>query len=335
MNNRPTTARKLSYMKTTTSGDKDGELDKTEKYKKMKEVQSRYSMFNKSKTIKQPTEVHKSNKKSMRKTVTFDSNDVETQTQFSKTHDEATINELNQYIQDLRNQREIRESQLSLEITMLKAKLEEQAQINLATKKLLALENRSLDLLTTKIDSYLKESEKIEIDNDLHVENDSETLSSKDMATKVAETKENLSSNMSDGGNSASTMTENASKEFDSKYAKLKAKVESILEINKRLREELNVKKKRDSSKERKITDDDKASVKESTPEERRKSLNAQQYENSYQMQQIPQFGIIPISLNSGNMPQCKFYHLGIDIFLKELNCSIVDIMYAQRPSNQ
>lgn len=257
----------------STSGQDEG-LTASEKFKKRKEIQSRYSQLTKMKTatsFKESRNTLKSGgKTALNMTTVTDTSDAETQTQFSKTKDESVINELKQDIQDMRNEYEVKESHLKLELTMLKSKLEEQVQINLGTKKILALENKSLDLLTKRIDRFIEacnndndeEDGSIKDDmSDSHLTKSATKDGSKDSDRRrsgPSPIKESISSLMSDEGTSLTSRAETAATDFDSKYAKLKGKVETLISMNKKIRAELKVKQKREASEEKKIVEDEK-----------------------------------------------------------------------------
>jgi hypothetical protein len=251
------------------SGQDEG-LTASEKFKKRKEIQSRYSHLTKMKTatsFKESRNTLKSGgKTALNMTTVTDVTDAETQTQFSKTKDESTINELKQDIQDMRNEYEVKESHLKLELTMLKSKLEEQVQINLGTKKILALENKSLDLLTKRIDRFIEACNNDNDEEDGSIKDDMSDSHITKSATKDSDRrrsgpspiKESVSSLMSDEGASLTSRAETAATDFDSKYAKLKGKVETLINMNKKLRSELKVKQKREASEEKKIVEDEK-----------------------------------------------------------------------------
>lgn len=258
--------------------------------------------------------------------------DADTQTQFSKTKDESIINELKQDMQDMRNEYEVKESHMKLEINMLKAKLEEQTQINLGTKKILALENKSLDFLTRRINRYL---DSLANDNEEDEDNDavSETKGSANNNTEELKnttkefsspTKDNASSGQSDSGLSVPSKAETVSSEFDSKYATLKAKVESLIEMNKKIKTELKVKQKRDSSEERKILEHDQSTDKISSAGNQKdlSLLNVVDADDPYLSESMGQASKMKnLQLGNINLPVGTF-----TLYLKSFN-SLFDTM--------
>jgi hypothetical protein len=176
---------------------------------------------------------------------------VGVQTQFSKTADQSCIDSLEQDYQDLKNEYEIKESQMQLEIHMLKAKLEEQVQINLGTKKILSLENKSLDLLNKKVENYLERENYTDIDGletsvklppeELEFTRTGTEISSNILSDKKYKpsSKDHDISCISESAISVGSKSDSASNEFESKYSKLKTTIELLLKINKKLKTKL------------------------------------------------------------------------------------------------
>ena len=210
-----------------------------EKLKKRKELQNKYSNLRQLRSAKMPKDKNSSDtkrRKNQSRASGFGMYDKETQTQTASTFTTegsssstsfGKIYEMEQHIHDIKNEYEVKESHLKLEISMLKAKLDEQIQINLGTKKIVGLEHKSLNLLINKIDTYLINEDVLDLED-----TEKSLLFGDTQDSELNESPLFEGRKRSVGG----------SKELDSSFAKIKQKVEVILKINKKLKQELSLK---------------------------------------------------------------------------------------------
>mmetsp|Transcript_38382 Transcript_38382/g.43981 ORF Transcript_38382/g.43981 Transcript_38382/m.43981 type:complete len:331 (+) Transcript_38382:244-1236(+) len=144
---------------------------------------------------------------------------------------------------------EIQMRHMQIEISMLRTKLDEQIQTNIATNRLITLENKSLDLLIKQLETYL-ESAKESHNKVCQERDDSSKESIPDLDQQFVKdediflTKETLASIRSDSDTPISHKHESLSTEFEERYSRLKTRIDELIKHNKKVSDEFAAERK-------------------------------------------------------------------------------------------
>jgi hypothetical protein len=230
--------------------------------KKKKEIESRYSFSTRSNTSRGLKSKNDDIVTDNCKTGNPSKAKSKVQTDTTNLRESEVIIGLQQQIEELKNEFEIKESHRVLEISVLKTKLDEQTRVYGAIKRISDFESKTIDLLCKKIDAHLESiSDKAEswdinygFDWNTACESKSESKTKASFEVKDTRHTRELSTILSQSALSDNSNTGDSRSEFEWKYAQLKNKVEKMINANNYLQAQFKVNEKRDSSLERKMS---------------------------------------------------------------------------------
>jgi hypothetical protein len=230
--------------------------------KKKKEIENRYSFSTRSNTSRGLKSRNDELVTDVCKTSTPSKTKTKVQNGTTKVRESFLVIELQQQIEELKNEFEIKESHRLLEISVLKTKLDEQTRIYGANKRISDFESKTIDLLCKKIDAHLEsisdraESWDMNLGFDINTANESksENKTKASYEMKDIHHARELSTILSESALSDNSKTGASPSEFEWKYSQLKNKIDQLINANKHLQTQFKVKQKRDSSLERKMS---------------------------------------------------------------------------------